>query len=476
MMRSLRFWLMFTILSLSVGAPILAQTPVATPPPAGSATVTVTLVTGADGSTGDLLLQLAGTFPGAPIMTTLALPGDLTPGATNIYSFLVGYDFCSIFQYRLELTPGTTDSWTGVVQTIAINDIPVWTNFEDPFTDPDVTPLNPGGFKGGMWDRTAAYIDRCGQREFTLRTVTGPGAADGTANPISLHLTGPFSASPYRIFIANPGTLVPGSNVIQRFNVPMRFCDVTGWRLQLAGDPADTWNIYAVYMTFDAVEVFFDNVFYQIGPLSVESARAGTWNETAAYQTRCAPGNSSGIGSLPGVIDPALVLTVGPFVDPSLLVTPGLVIDPSVLSALVAGKGATPTPNLPVVDSIVLQPTLSAPNIAQGAILQPTLAQTPVPQGQAGGQAITCPGFLPSRLIVGGTGRVTPGTPNRLRAQPATSAPAVGTIPGGAQFQVLAGPQCDPVGIAWWQVNYNGTIGWTAEGQGSTYFVEPVSP
>lgn len=470
MIRLLRFLLVFSGLGLLFSAPIVAQTP----SPVGPSTVTVTLVTGADGSTADLLLQLAGTFPGEPTMTTLAIDGDLTPGATNVYSFLVTHDFCSIFQYRLELMPGATDSWTGVVQSVTINDIPVWTNSEDPFTDPDVTPLNPGGFKSGMWDRTDAYIDRCGQREFTLRTVTGPGAADGTANPISLHLTGPFSASPYRIFIPNPGTLVPGSNVVQRFNVPMRFCDVTGWRLQLAGDPADTWHVYELYMTFDTVDVFVDTVFYQVGPLSVESSRAGTWNATTAYQTRCGPGGSGGIGSLPGVIDPALVLTVGPIVNPPLLITPGVIIDPSVLGALINSKGPTPTPNLPVVDNIVLQPTLAG--LPQGVILQPTLALTLPPLISTGGQTITCPGFLPSRLVVGGTGRVTPGTPNRLRAQPAVSAPPVGTIPGGESFQVLAGPQCDPAGIAWWQVNYNGTIGWTAEGQGSTYFVEPVSP
>ncbi|MGQ9909944.1 MAG: SH3 domain-containing protein [Candidatus Flexifilum sp.] len=470
MIRLLRFLFVFSVLSLSVSAPILGQTP----PPAGFSTVTVTLVTGADGSTADLLLQLAGTFPGEPTMTTLALSGDLAPGATDVYSFLVSYDFCSIFQYRLELMPGATDSWTGVVRSVAINDIPVWTNLEDPFTDPDVTPLNPGGFKSGMWDRTAAYIDRCGQREFALRTVTGPGADDGTANPISLHLIGPFSASPYRIFIPNPGTLVPGSDVTQRFNVPMRFCDVTGWRLQLAGNPADTWNVHALYLTFDSVEVFFDTVFYQVGPLSVESALGGTWDGTAAYQTRCGPGSAGGIGSLPGVIDPALVRTVGSIVSPPLLITPGIVIDPSVLAALIDSKGPTPTPNLPVVDSIVLQPTLAG--LPQGVILEPTLALTPFPPPPMSGQTITCPGFLPSRLIVGGTGRVTPGTPNRLRAQPAISAPPVGTIPGGGTFQVLAGPQCDPAGIAWWQVNYNGTIGWTAEGQGSTYFVEPVAP
>ncbi len=71
-------------------------------------------------------------------------------------------------------------------------------------------------------------------------------------------------------------------------------------------------------------------------------------------------------------------------------------------------------------------------------------------------------------------GRVTPGLPNNLRSQPSINGPLIGQIPGGAVFTVLAGPLCDPAGIAWWQVNYNGLVGWTGEGQGTAYGVEPV--
>jgi len=85
----------------------------------------------------------------------------------------------------------------------------------------------------------------------------------------------------------------------------------------------------------------------------------------------------------------------------------------------------------------------------------------------------TCPGFMPSRLVAGGIGRVTPGSPNNLRTTPSRDAQVAGIIPGGATFSVISGPQCDPAGIAWWQVEYDGVVGWTAEGQGTAYFVEP---
>lgn len=108
-------------------------------------------------------------------------------------------------------------------------------------------------------------------------------------------------------------------------------------------------------------------------------------------------------------------------------------------------------------------PLLDLSNIPGVMTPQPTNATT----------TQSCPGFLPSRLVAGGIGRVTPGTPNRLRSTPATSGAIVGQIPGGDAFRVINGPECDPAGIAWWQVEYNGLVGWTAEGQGTEYWTEP---
>lgn len=85
----------------------------------------------------------------------------------------------------------------------------------------------------------------------------------------------------------------------------------------------------------------------------------------------------------------------------------------------------------------------------------------------------TCPGAPVTRLSVGGTGRVTPGEPNNFRAEPSTGAALIGKIPGGAWFTVIAGPVCAD-GLTYWQVDYEGTIGWTAEGRGNSYWLEPA--
>ncbi len=83
---------------------------------------------------------------------------------------------------------------------------------------------------------------------------------------------------------------------------------------------------------------------------------------------------------------------------------------------------------------------------------------------------------LPTRLIPGSLGRVTPGLPNVIRTQPNQdwSSVIIATMPAGSVFNVLSGVTCAN-GMTWRQVNYYGTVGWTAEGQGSTYWLEPYS-
>jgi len=85
----------------------------------------------------------------------------------------------------------------------------------------------------------------------------------------------------------------------------------------------------------------------------------------------------------------------------------------------------------------------------------------------------SCQGVRPPRLTVGGQGRVTPGLPNKVRSAPGTGAAQIGTIPGEGVFTVIGGPQCAD-GYLWWQVNYNGLVGWTANGSADEYWVEPV--
>lgn len=112
--------------------------------------------------------------------------------------------------------------------------------------------------------------------------------------------------------------------------------------------------------------------------------------------------------------------------------------------------------------------------LATLAAFQPvSAANQPVDAPAQVAQSYPCSGSPATRLSAGSTGRVTPGLPNSLRAQPYGGA-TLAQIPAGASFLVLYGPQCGG-GLTWWQVNYNGVIGWTAEGQGSTYWLEPVS-
>lgn len=88
-------------------------------------------------------------------------------------------------------------------------------------------------------------------------------------------------------------------------------------------------------------------------------------------------------------------------------------------------------------------------------------------------QAVTCPGSLPSRLFPGQIAKVTSGPPNNFRDGPSLSATDIGDLPGDAWFIVMDGPVCAD-DMAWWQVNYEGQIGWTSEGSGDTYWLEPI--
>ncbi|MDZ4767063.1 MAG: SH3 domain-containing protein [Chloroflexota bacterium] len=119
-------------------------------------------------------------------------------------------------------------------------------------------------------------------------------------------------------------------------------------------------------------------------------------------------------------------------------------------------------PALGLVEALMpLRPVLPPPPEAFAAILAANMP--------------TCPGMAPSRLLPGGMARVTPGNANRLRVAPSTSADIIGSIPGGAVFIVIAGPVCD-LEFAWWQVNYDGETGYTAELRYEQYYVESMQP
>ncbi len=122
--------------------------------------------------------------------------------------------------------------------------------------------------------------------------------------------------------------------------------------------------------------------------------------------------------------------------------------------------------------------------LAEAADLGASLSVPPLPfatiapqsavQPPSGGTTFVCDGVqVAPRLMLNGNGRVTPGAPNNLRSAPSRSGGLLGQIPGGGMFLVLSEPICAE-GFIWRQVNYNGLIGYTVEGTGSEYFVEPV--
>ncbi len=91
---------------------------------------------------------------------------------------------------------------------------------------------------------------------------------------------------------------------------------------------------------------------------------------------------------------------------------------------------------------------------------------------------IGCAGTLPTRLIVRERARVSPtgdDSPLNVRSAAGTNADRIGNIPIGGVFYVLDGYVCTPR-YTWYQVAYQGIVGWVAEGDNSVYFTEPYPP
>ncbi|MGB7338733.1 MAG: hypothetical protein WBC91_07570 [Phototrophicaceae bacterium] len=85
-----------------------------------------------------------------------------------------------------------------------------------------------------------------------------------------------------------------------------------------------------------------------------------------------------------------------------------------------------------------------------------------------------CP--LPPRLSRGQIGIVLAGIPNVLRDGPdVTGTTIIGSLPADSQFTVLGDSLCGMDGRRWYPINYEGEFGWTAEGEGSTYWIAPMN-
>jgi hypothetical protein len=128
-------------------------------------------------------------------------------------------------------------------------------------------------------------------------------------------------------------------------------------------------------------------------------------------------------------------------------------------SNLAVLPNATPPP-------ATARPNFVAPSETPSNTLTPSFTATPV-----------CPAAPPTRLILKQRGRVLPDDPRpiNLRAEPGTGSDLITEITIMEVFYVLEGPVCDG-DYAWYKIQYGGDEGWIAEGDFSSYYVEPYLP
>lgn len=110
------------------------------------------------------------------------------------------------------------------------------------------------------------------------------------------------------------------------------------------------------------------------------------------------------------------------------------------------------------------------------------LAQTPfgtpyTPPPPVPTPTLACPNAPPPRLIVGLRGRVTlnDDRPLNVRERPGTQSPIIGQIEPGSVFVVLEGATCT-ARYVWYRIARGSLTGWIAEGDMTSYFVEPYPP
>jgi hypothetical protein len=137
--------------------------------------------------------------------------------------------------------------------------------------------------------------------------------------------------------------------------------------------------------------------------------------------------------------------------------------------AMVLNELVTITPS--ITPTFTLTPTLT---------LTPTVTLTPIPTIPP--TTVVCNRFLPLRLNVGMQARiidVTPGdTAKSVRPQP-SSPQVIHWLAVGTVLTVLDGPECsiaqrDGQGVAWWRIQAGDVVGWTSEGKGDMYYLEPI--
>ena len=81
--------------------------------------------------------------------------------------------------------------------------------------------------------------------------------------------------------------------------------------------------------------------------------------------------------------------------------------------------------------------------------------------------------YLPQRLTTDIQARVVQGPPIVQRSEPSDTGAVAGEVPAQAVVNIVTGPVCAD-GQVWWQVDYDGRIGWAVEGRDGTYWLETI--
>jgi hypothetical protein len=126
----------------------------------------------------------------------------------------------------------------------------------------------------------------------------------------------------------------------------------------------------------------------------------------------------------------------------------------------------TPGPRTPLPPTLTPTPgpTEIPEEPPQSNALCPLPQSAGLPQGQT---------FAQTRLAPGIQAQVTPGLPNNLRIEPRPDAELITQVPAEVVFTVVQGPTCDNAGRLWWQIDFDGQIGWTVEWLDGEYVLEP---
>jgi len=88
--------------------------------------------------------------------------------------------------------------------------------------------------------------------------------------------------------------------------------------------------------------------------------------------------------------------------------------------------------------------------------------------------AVECDNAPVIRMTVQQPGRVTDDNNDtlNLRNGPGVSFDILEALDPGDEFMVIGGPTCAG-GFAWFRIRHNNNIGWVAEGDSESYYIEP---